>query len=513
MGVNVQYILSVVTAVIEGVCFSGLIFGWSSIAYVFTKEGYFLPSSLDVNGTVISCQVNASTDLPTACQQEQSLSLILVFTIASTVLSISSMPNGLVFDVFGTLVARSIATLFFTLGCVLIALSDPTAAWILHPAMCCIAVGGILLLITNMQLGNLFPSMRSSLITLFNGSLDSSSVIFLLVKIAYDNGLTIQSIFTFIAACSIFQWIRSFLLMPRMHVPFNLPKSGLALGVLSSLCKNPAEEEDKQEPTQQEMKLLNGTKNAEDEDPDATAVVEPPKDEMTFAACVRTVDFWMNVFHFSLLQLRNYIFLSTIGDWLGGILGDDNSDEVFSKYINAFGICQFFGIFCAPLNGILIDAMLRICKKSNSEPTAVRKAIAMSLFTTTMLGALFSFAVCVPNASFQYVSFILQVVFRSFLYGGNSSFIALLFPGQHFGKLYGLTMTVGGIIGLLQIPLSQIALKLCGGNFVPVNIAFIVISFITLAHPISLYFRAQKIEKSLLNLPDESINNGKHDSM
>ena len=490
---NFKYLFSVITAALEGVLFSGLIFGWTSISYVFKNEGYFQP---DIDNFTQVCGGN-STSLPDECKYQE-LSLVLVFTIGSFILSISTLPNGVVFDKFGTLVARSIGTLFFTLGCVLIAISDASAAWILYPAMCCISVGGIILLVTNMPLGNLFPTVRSSLITLFNGSLDSSSVIFLLVKIAYDSGFRVQTIFTFIAACSVFQWVRSFLFMPRMHIPFNIPKAGIKLGVIEGLCKATVEEE-AAAPNQQEMKLLNGSKQADEE------VEKKEVDVMTFIDCIRTVDFWMNVFHFSLLQLRNYIFLSTSPIWLKSVLGDDPDGDLFSKYINAFGICQFFGIFCAPLNGILVDTMLKICKKSNSEQTAIRKSIAMSLFTTTMLAALFSLAVCVPNAAFQYVSFILQVVFRSFLYGGNASFIALLYPGQHFGTLYGVTMIVGGIVSLLQFPLSKIAVNLCGGDFLPLNISFIAISLFTLIHPITLFFKARKLEKCLLNKDGNNI--------
>ncbi|MED6256541.1 hypothetical protein ATANTOWER_028482, partial [Ataeniobius toweri] len=52
----------------------------------------------------------------------------------------------------------------------------------LFPALSCIAVGGILLLMTNMQVGNLFAAHRSTIITLYNGAFDSSSAVFLIIK-------------------------------------------------------------------------------------------------------------------------------------------------------------------------------------------------------------------------------------------------------------------------------------------------------------------------------------------
>ncbi|MEQ2223468.1 hypothetical protein ILYODFUR_037050 [Ilyodon furcidens] len=54
----------------------------------------------------------------------------------------------------------------------------------LFPALSCIAVGGILLLMTNMQVGNLFAAHRSTIITLYNGAFDSSSAVFLIIKVS-----------------------------------------------------------------------------------------------------------------------------------------------------------------------------------------------------------------------------------------------------------------------------------------------------------------------------------------
>lgn len=93
----------------------------------------------------------------------------------------------------------------------------------LFPALSCIAVGGILLLMTNMQViivskgclsiliqiqevvllklriffgncmsvcfdkvGNLFAAHRSTIITLYNGAFDSSSAVFLIIKVYYS---------------------------------------------------------------------------------------------------------------------------------------------------------------------------------------------------------------------------------------------------------------------------------------------------------------------------------------
>lgn len=91
---------------------------------------------------------------------------------------------------------------------------SPDLAVLLFPAMSMLSVGGILLILTNMQVGgmsepsphiwgtlpgggdtdsitvgsacqvgNLFGKYRSIIITLYNGAFDSSSAIFLIIKV------------------------------------------------------------------------------------------------------------------------------------------------------------------------------------------------------------------------------------------------------------------------------------------------------------------------------------------
>ncbi|XP_009992242.1 PREDICTED: solute carrier family 43 member 3, partial [Chaetura pelagica] len=103
----------------------------------------------------------------------------LVFTIGSFMNNFMTFPMGFIFDRFGTTVARLIAISLYTGGTLLVAFSTPEMAVLLFPAMSMLSVGGILLILTNMQVGNLFGKYRSIIITLYNGAFDSSSAIFL----------------------------------------------------------------------------------------------------------------------------------------------------------------------------------------------------------------------------------------------------------------------------------------------------------------------------------------------
>ena len=198
----------------------------------------------------------------------------------------------------------------------------------------------------------------------------------------------------------------------------------------------------------------------------------------------------MNVSHFSVLQLRNYFFFSSFITWLGDLV----VEKSFDTYVNAFGVCQFFGIVCAPLNGFLIDGVKYHHRSFRDKSSINLLAIAVSSCVTSSWGLLFSLCVLIPVPQLQYVSFVLQVAFRSFLYGGNASFIALVFPIEHFGKIYGMTMTLGGIISLLQYPLYSLVLRSFDGNFFVMNIIFLILTALTYIHPVAMYLTSKKVQ-------------------
>ncbi|CAL8331338.1 unnamed protein product [Merluccius merluccius] len=79
----------------------------------------------------------------------------------------------------------------------------------------------------------------------------------------------------------------------------------------------------------------------------------------------------------------------------------------------------------------------------------------LSLGLTSLQGSLFCICFTVPVLPLQYVTFVLQVINNTFLYGGHQSFISHVFPECHFGKLSGLIMSISAVALLLQIPAVQ----------------------------------------------------------
>lgn len=501
---KVKYLLSLVTASVECLFFSGLIFGWPSISYVLKKEGYFSnycssdssetvefnnsqnittesTSTLLENSTAglySTPSISPAEDIYPSCKTQVE-HLNLVFTISSTLMSFSTLINGYIYDKYGTWISRTLAILLFTLGSVLMSVSTIGTSWLLYPAMTCFAIGGILLLVTNLQIGNLFGPMRSSVITMCSGALDSSSFIFLIIKLMYDAGMALSTTFIIITCSTVLLWIRTFTLLPQRHIPFPVTK-GFDYGLADCSKKN--------EKILEEMTSM----TTETDHPSEESVVKL-ESKLSVLPYLRDRLYWSNVLHFSILQLRNYFFLGTLGYWLLTL----SNDADISSYLVVFGTCQLFGVLFAPLNGILIDTIAHLLKKSTTLTEIVPlKAAISSGVATSLLGTIFSITVAIPIINVQYASFILQVIFRSFLYGGNMSFIAIAFPSIHFGKLYGLTMTIGGAISLFQYALFTLVLKNMESDFFVINIIFVFVSFLTLLHPLNVLMYCRMKEKS-----------------
>eukprot|EP00076_Gallus_gallus_P009740 XP_004941568.2 solute carrier family 43 member 3 isoform X1 [Gallus gallus] len=324
------------SGLLECGAFCGIIFGWASLVYVLKSLGYFgqwceSSAILNPNGTLY----------PDCSGQDEQFSL--VFTIGSFMNNFMTLPMGYVFDRFGTAVARLIAISLYTGGTLLVAFSTPDLAVLLFPAMSMLSVGGILLILTNMQVGNLFGKYRSIIITLYNGAFDSSSAIFLIIKVLHEHGLSLRAMFFFMAACSAWHLLRTIFLMPRMHIPYPLPPAynyGLSCPGHSQSYRTYEEKRPPEDDGPEEVPL-------EPSAPKGSAAVEP------FWPCVCSWLFMWHVVWLSVMQLRHYLFIGTLNPMLDHLAF--GNEHLVSTYTNAFAFTQLCGVLCAPWNGLILD--------------------------------------------------------------------------------------------------------------------------------------------------------------
>ena len=221
------------------------------------------------------------------------------------------------------------------------------------------------------------------------------------------------------------------------------------------------------------------------------------KPNESFLSCLKDVSYWLGVLHFTLLQLRNNFYLSTVPENLMNYVNSNKSvcgnegvtiDDV-DFYMIVFGFSNFGAFFSAPLIGIIVDKSTAYFRKRHHEVRARNRALACANFATCSLGVLFSIFVAIPNINVQYVSFILQVVFRSFMYAGNSNFIAVSYPSEHFGTLFGINQSVASLFLLLLLPINSYVTYDLQNCFRPANVLFVFVCLVTFVHPMYLFFK------------------------
>ncbi|XP_041790136.1 solute carrier family 43 member 3a [Chelmon rostratus] len=477
VGTRLRYRLTLASGMLECLGFAGVLFGFASLMFVLKEDGYFSQLCVSVPGT------NDTTITTDCSRQDEQFSL--VFTIASFLNNFLTLVNGYLFDRFGTMVTRLLAICLYTTGTLLLAFSSPAFSELLFPALCCICVGGILLLLTNMQVGNLFPAHRSTIITLYNGAFDSSSVVFLLVKVLYEQGISVRTSFLVLSSCSIIHLLRTFLLMPRTHIPYPLPQYytyGLDCGQANTYN------------VEQFESMRDRTSSAGENVSPEPEETKDSRKVASFRSCVLSWFFLWHVLWLSIMQLRHYLFIGTLNPMLTRLANDD--PDLVSQYTNAFAIIQMFGLLCAPWNGLIMDRHKgKPLAPGETEQEADLRSSSLSLFLTSLQCLLFSVCASIPVLPLQYLTFVLQVSSRSFLYGGHAAFISIVFPACHFGKLYGLVMSMSAAVSLLQYPCFTLVKGPLDGDPFFVDIALTLLTVLVFIHPFYIFIHCRKVAR------------------
>uniref|UniRef100_A0A3P9HX34 Solute carrier family 43 member 3a n=1 Tax=Oryzias latipes TaxID=8090 RepID=A0A3P9HX34_ORYLA len=469
VGSKLRFWLTLVSGMLECLCFAGVVFGFASLVFVLKEDGFF--SELCIS----NLEINQQTAVDNCTSQDEQFSL--VFTIASFLNNFLSLVNGFLFDRFGTFMTRLLAIFVYTTGTLLVAFSTEFSL-MLFPALSCIGVGGMLLLITNMQVGNLFPAHRSTIITIYNGAFDSSSAVFLLIKVLHEQGVSLRSSFLFLSICSIIHLMRTVLLMPKTHIPHPLPDS-YTYGV--SCGRANAYDVEQIDDRREVMRFV------------SICSVR------SFQSCVLSWFFLWHLAWLSIMQLRLYLFIGTLNPTLERLANNDPG--LVSRYTNAFAMTQLCGVLCAPWNGFLLDRHKGKPRAAGeTEQEADLRSSCLSLFLTSLQSLVFSMCVSIPVLPLQYLTFILQVLNRSFLYGGNAAFISIAFPACHFGKLYGLMMSLSAVFSLLQYPCFSLVKGPLGGDPFYVDVSLTLLTLLAFIHPAYIFVhsrnRARKRKKN-----------------
>ncbi|XP_061075065.1 equilibrative nucleobase transporter 1-like [Conger conger] len=207
----------------------------------------------------------------------------------------------------------------------------------------------------------------------------------------------------------------------------------------------------------------------------------------SFKQCVLSWFFLWHLVWLSVMILRHYLFIATLNPMLTQLTEGDPAQV--SHYTNAFAYTQLCGILCAIWNGLIIDRYNGTRQAGEMEEESNLRSVVLSLFLTALQCLLFSICATIPVLPLQYLTFVLQVVNRAFIFGGNVAFISIVFPVCHFGKLFGLLFVLSTLVLLLQFPCIILVNEVLDGDPLYINIALCILCLATFIHPAYVYIR------------------------
>ncbi|XP_072042707.1 equilibrative nucleobase transporter 1-like [Amphiura filiformis] len=459
-----KYVLTVL-GFCEMLFFSGIIYGWAALVYVLKEEGFY--SHLCQNQTMQP----ADEDIATISCVKQDAILNLIFTISSFALQGSLFLFGVLFDNLGTRFTRLLLHILLVAGFLTMLLSSPSLPQLLFPGMILLALGGGQFIPANIQIGNLFKNHHTTVISILSGAFDSSAAVFVFVKLGYDGGISLQTSFAIMIGITSLFFINTFLLMPVDHIRlYDLPIKGH--GNQDGEINNPDDEtiiRDNQEDSRREAETL--------------------KNETfpTLKSCVTSPSFLLLILWYSILQLRTVYYVGTLNPYLIRLTNED--DKQVSHYTEVFSYLQLGSVFVAPFCGLLLDrnkfrkGVSRIVRG----PYADLQDSVTGFVGTTTLFVLFSLINLIPILEMQYLTFVLQVITRTYLYALAMAILPIMFPSRYFGSLYGLLSTTGSVVLLLQFPLFLLTQHVFDDDPLVINAILLFACLLTLTLPIYLF--------------------------
>jgi hypothetical protein len=287
------------------------------------------------------------------------------------------------------------------------------------------AIGGPPIVFSFLHLGNLLPSARGTIVTIFNVGLDASAVMFLLMEFIstrtrFSNHFELFLGFSVLPALSL---IIGLFLWPKKPYP------ATSLSVEQAL-----------------------------------APVEP------FSTILRNKDFWWCTLFVSLSLLRVNFYIATVQGQLSDIGRDPKAIQAYTDLFAL--ILPAGGVASVPLVGLMLD----------------KGGLLLSIFAICITGALwggFSLLYWLP-LELQFVTFFMVALYRALLFSVMATFVFVTFGQAHFGKSWGVVFFFGGVINISEYFLVLEIYDLFAGKFFWFNVGLGGLSVLLFIYPLYL---------------------------
>lgn len=183
-------------------------------------------------------------------------------------------------------------------------------------------------------------------------------------------------------------------------------------------------------------------------------------------------------FFFAFHQSRNIWVLTTTRDFLA-YLGDD---ETGNRYLKIFTLLTPASVLGLPFVDIILQ----------------RYGYGVGLGVVNLLAIIQGIVqVSSSNLNVQIIGFVFYSFYRCFLFSVSFSCLPAFMSGEVVGKSYGFLILGGGLLALINIPLSNVAVQHLEGNFFVPNLFYLLacLPCFYCCYAIAKGFRGEKKEE------------------
>jgi len=198
------------TMPIEGLFFFGLINGWPNLAELLKVQGVYESTCATSNST------NMTDSGIVNCNERDEL-FSAAGTLGSIVMNCMTFPLGMIFDRYGSLIARSICTTLMSIGLIFL-MFTVEVNWFMYPGIMFLTSGSFALLVTNHPLSQLFPKAAAFIIVVGQCVFQGSNSVFRLWSVLFDSGISFKAICALNLSFTAVHWLRTFFFMPLAWV-------------------------------------------------------------------------------------------------------------------------------------------------------------------------------------------------------------------------------------------------------------------------------------------------------
>nr|XP_006814169.1 PREDICTED: solute carrier family 43 member 3-like [Saccoglossus kowalevskii] len=195
----------------------------------------------------------------------------------------------------------------------------------------------------------------------------------------------------------------------------------------------------------------------------------------SFRKTIASCEWAWHTIWFTVLSIRYTYLIGTLNPFLFYIAVDGQKQVAMLTYL--LGLLQLMIFAIAPLPGLIMD--------SKSESQLFQAIIATTIPIVAFV--CMSLFVLVHIPEIQIISFTFFVIGRVFVSCAHGSMIALLFPPEYYGRLFGLGYLIAGIGALLNYPLFNLTQVLPERNPIYVDCILLGVVLISHGYPILLW--------------------------